>query len=219
MAKAQNKYKFTIDGALYSSADKIMHGSQIREAGSKVPSSDFVMIQVIGKSGRSIGLQDDVTLVAGETAVFVSFKSDRIFALTVNELGWEWGADTISAVDIYRYANIDVDDELIVESDGDRIIPADGVLKLGGHGVERVRSRQANTIIIKVNGRPREVEKRHHTYREIAAIAYPNPDFSNFIYTTTYLRGVNGAEGDLVEGETIMVKKGMVFNVRRSDKS
>lgn len=48
---------------------------------------------------------------------------------------------------------------------------------------------------------------------------YPNPDFERFNYTITYLHGVDGAEGDLVEGETIMVKNGMVFNVRRSDKS
>jgi hypothetical protein len=74
-------------------------------------------------------------------------------------------------------------------------------------------------VTIKVNGRPRTVEKRPHSYREIAAIAYPNPDFENFNYTITYLHGVHGAEGDLVEGETIQVKKGMVFNVRRSDKS
>jgi hypothetical protein len=63
-------------------------------------------------------------------------------------------------------------------------------------------------VTIKVNGRPRTVEKRPHSYREIAAIAYPNPDFENFNYTITYLHGVHGAEGDLVEGETIQVKKG-----------
>lgn len=82
-----------------------------------------------------------------------------------------------------------------------------------------IRSREAKTVTIKVNGRPRTVPKRKHSYREIAAIAYPNPDFDNFKYTITYLNGIGGAEGDLVEGEKIGVKNGMVFNVRRSDKS
>lgn len=178
-----------------------------------------MLIQIVEESGRSIGLEDDVKFVESETAVFLSFLSDRVFTFTVDEPGWEWGAATISAADIYRYAGIDEDRELILDSDGDRVIPADGELELGEKGVERVRSREAKTVTIKVNGRPRTVEKRGHTYREIAALAYPNPDFERFNYTTTYLHGVDGAEGDLVEGETIMVKNGMVFNVGRSDKS
>ena len=219
MAKGHDKYVFTVDGVPHGTGDKIMDGDQIRETAGKVPGSDFLLIQIVEGSGRSVGLEDDVKFVEGETAVFLSFPSDRIFTFTVDERGWEWGAATISAADIYRYGGIDEDRELILDSEGDRIITADDDLELGEKGVERVRSREAKTVTIKVNGRPRSVEKRRHTYREIAALAYPNPDFKRFNYTTTYLHGVDGAEGDLVEGETVMVKNGMVFNVRRSDKS
>jgi len=38
-------------------------------------------------------------------------------------------------------------------------------------------------------------------------------------YTITYFNGAHGREGDLVEGEKVQVVNGMVFNVRRSDKS
>ncbi|MDH6298736.1 multiubiquitin domain-containing protein [Agrobacterium fabrum] len=219
MVKDNKKFEFTVDGALYSTGDKVMDGSQIRETAGKVPASEFVLIQIVDKSGRSIGLEDDVKFAPSETAVFLSFESDRVYNFTVDERGWEWGAAAIAAADIYRYADIDKDRELVLDSDGDTIIPVDGKLDLSGKGVERVRSREPKTVTIKVNGRPRTVEKRRHSYREIAAIAYPNPDFENFNYTTTYLHGVGGAEGDLVEGESIMVKNGMVFNVRRSDKS
>lgn len=92
-------------------------------------------------------------------------------------------------------------------------------MSLSDEGVERIRSRDAKNVTIKVNGRPRTVPKRKHTYREIALLAYPDADFENFKYTITYLKGVHGAEGDLVEGEKIDVKNGMIFNVRRSDKS
>ncbi|MER9962819.1 multiubiquitin domain-containing protein [Mesorhizobium sp. M0045] len=61
--------------------------------------------------------------------------------------------------------------------------------------------------------------KKKLSYREVALLAYPDADFEKFKYTITYLKGVHGAEGDLVEGEKIEVKNGMVFNVRRSDKS
>ncbi|NTF46171.1 multiubiquitin domain-containing protein [Rhizobium rhizogenes] len=219
MVKDHKKFEFTVDGAIYSTDDKVMDGSQIREAAGKVPASEFVLIQIVEKSGRSIGLEDDVKFAQDETAVFRSFESDRVYNFTVDERGWEWGEGAIAAADIYRYADIDEDRELVLDSDGDTIIPVDGRLDLTGKGVERVRSREPKTVTIKVNGRPRTVEKRRHSYREIAAIAYPNPDFENFNYTTTYLHGVGGAEGDLVEGESIMVKNGMVFNVRRSDKS
>lgn len=73
------------------------------------------------------------------------------------------------------------------------------------------------TII--VNGREREVSEKKQTYRSIAALAYPNPDFEKFLYTITYIKGENGKEGDLVEGDKINIKDGMIFNVRRSDKS
>ena len=219
MATGRDKYKFTVDGASYGTDDKILDGSQVREMAGKAPASDFVLIQIVDGSARSLGLQDEVTLDPKHPATFLSFQSDRVFNFTLDERGWEWGAATISAADLRLHAHIDDDRELVLDSDGDAIIAAGGEIDLDQKGVERVRSREAKNVTIKVNGRPRVVEKRRHTYREIAALAYPNPDFERFNYTITYLHGVDGAEGDLVEGETIMVKNGMVFNVRRSDKS
>jgi hypothetical protein len=219
MTKGRDKYKFTVDDVPYGTVDKIIDGSQIRETAGKSPASEFALIQIFGGSARSIGLQEEVTLDAGHPATFLSFQSDRVFNFTVDERGWEWGAATITAAEIYLHAGIDDDRELVLDSDADSVIPPDGKVALDTNGVERIRSREAKTVTIKVNGRPRVVEKRRHSYREIAAIAYPNPNFDSFNYTTTYLHGVDGAEGDLVEGETIAVKNGMVFNVRRSDKS
>lgn len=78
---------------------------------------------------------------------------------------------------------------------------------------------ESDDFEIKVNGRTREVKGKRQSYRDMAAVAYPNPDFNQFLYTITYLNGVHDAHGDLVEGETIEIKNGMIFNVRRSDKS
>jgi hypothetical protein len=219
MAKGHDKFQFTVDGALYGTNDRVVNGSQIRSIAGLAPASEFVLIQIVGGIARSISLEDEVKFESGHVGTFLSFQSDRTYVVTVNERGWEWGAPAILASDIYRYGGIDEDEALILDSAGDVIISADSEVKLDGPGVERIRSREAKTVTIKVNGRSRAVEKRPHSYREIAAIAYPNPDFDNFNYTTTYLHGVHAAEGDLVEGETINVKNGMVFNVRRSDKS
>lgn len=219
MAHGREKYQFSVDGALHSTNDNSVDGGQVRQIAGLAPASDFVLIQVMDGVARSVGLEDQVELKESVIAAFVSFRSDRIYTFTVDERGWEWGAATITAADIYRYADISEDLELTLDSAGDENIPFDGEVKLSDDGVERIRSREAKNVTIKVNGRRRVVEKRRHSYREIAAIAYPNPDFDKFNYTITYLHGVHGAEGDLVEGETIEVKNGMVFNVRRSDKS
>ena len=219
MAHGHNKFEFTVDGALHGTNDEVMDGSQIRKIAGLVPVSDFVLIRIVDGTGRSIGLEDEVTFNDKEMSVFFSSRGDRIYTFTVNERGWEWGEAKITAADIYRHAGIDEDLELILDSAGDAVIPADGEVTLSDEGVERIRSREAKTVIIKVNGRSRTVPKKKHSYREIALLAYPDANFENFKYTITYLKGVHGAEGDLVEGEKIEVKNGMVFNVRRSDKS
>lgn len=72
---------------------------------------------------------------------------------------------------------------------------------------------------IKVNGRDRTVTEKKQSYRDIARLAYSDANFDQFLYTITFFKGENGKEGDLVEGEKINVKDGMIFNVRRSDKS
>ena len=72
---------------------------------------------------------------------------------------------------------------------------------------------------ILVNGREKTVTEKKQSYRDIARIAYPDANFDQFLYTITFFKGEGGHEGDLVEGETVIVKDGMVFYVRRSDKS
>ena len=84
--------------------------------------------------------------------------------------------------------------------------------------IERIEADQREYEII-VNGRPKTVERKKQSYRDIARLAYPDADFDKFLYTITYFNGEHGQQGDLVEGETVRVKNGMVFNVRRSDKS
>jgi len=85
--------------------------------------------------------------------------------------------------------------------------------------IEHLEEADQREFKIIVNGRPKPVDRKKQSYRNIARLAYPDADFDKFIYTTTFFNGVHDQEGDLVEGETVKVKDGMVFNVRRSDKS
>jgi len=77
------------------------------------------------------------------------------------------------------------------------------------------------TVTIVVNGRDKEVEKDDLFFDEVVVLAFGSPGGGDrVIYTVTYKRGHgNRPEGTLVEGDTVKVKNGMVFNVTRTDKS
>lgn len=80
---------------------------------------------------------------------------------------------------------------------------------------------KTKTTTIIINGREVEVDKKELTFAEIVELAFGDaPTGDNIIFTVTYKRGHgNKPEGTLVEGESVKVKEGMIFNVTRTDKS
>lgn len=76
-------------------------------------------------------------------------------------------------------------------------------------------------ITIIVNGQQEEVEKGVLTFDEIVALAFDNPPTGpNILFTVSYFKGHgNKPEGSMVQGDTVKVKEGMVFNVSQTDKS
>ncbi len=71
-----------------------------------------------------------------------------------------------------------------------------------------------------VNGRPRHWEKETISYTEVVDIAFPPPHKPTEIFTVQYSHGPpKNPQGTLVEGQTVTVKSGMIFDVTRTDKS
>lgn len=72
-----------------------------------------------------------------------------------------------------------------------------------------------------VNGRPKIVTEKKLSFTEIVALAFDNPPSGpNIMFTITYRKGPHkNQEGTLLEGKTIKIKNGMVFNVTATDKS
>lgn len=76
-------------------------------------------------------------------------------------------------------------------------------------------------ITIYVNGRKKEVAKNSSlTFAQLVALAFDSvPAGPNFMFTITYTKGEGSKpEGTLVEGASVKVKDGMVFNVTATDK-
>ena len=70
-----------------------------------------------------------------------------------------------------------------------------------------------------VNGRPREVTEHKLTYLQVVQLAYPGEQPSEGkVYTVTF-SNPHGNDGSLVDGQDIVIKDGMVFNVKKTDRS
>lgn len=85
-----------------------------------------------------------------------------------------------------------------------------------GHGHQPPKS---TTII--VNGRPKQVAAKELSFEEVVRLGFDDAVFNDVtIYTITFKRGHGDKpEGTLVEGESVKIKEGMIFNVARTDKS
>lgn len=73
-----------------------------------------------------------------------------------------------------------------------------------------------------VNGRPKTFNGKKISYEEVVILAYGEDAFNDdrFEYTVTYSKGhQDNLKGSLVRGESVRVKDGMIFNVKRTIRS
>ena len=97
----------------------------------------------------------------------------------------------------------------------------DQLIDLREPGIEKFKSIPTQQTTIIVNGREKKVTEKELSFSEIVHLAFDNPPTGEFIcFTITYRNGDDcKPEGTLVEGETIKIKEGMIFNVTATDKS
>ncbi len=76
-------------------------------------------------------------------------------------------------------------------------------------------------VSIIVNGRKKVVDGRTITYRQLIALAFdPVPTGPNIEFTVTYRNGPpENPKGTMVQGDSVHITNGMVFNVTYTDKS
>ncbi len=75
------------------------------------------------------------------------------------------------------------------------------------------------TVTIIVNGRPREVTGKSISYEEIVKLAFPDDVSNQDIDFTVAYANPHGKDGELVAGQEVHVKEGMVFNVTKTNRS
>lgn len=87
------------------------------------------------------------------------------------------------------------------------------------HKNEAAGHNKEYTII--VNGREKAWTEKEISFEQVIVLAYDSISTDpNIIYTVTYKRGENNKpEGSMVKGDIVKVKKEMIFNVTKTDKS
>ena len=78
---------------------------------------------------------------------------------------------------------------------------------------------QNKTVAIIVNGRRREVTGKSISYAEIVTLAFPDDPSNHDIDFTVAYANPHGKDGELVAGQEVHVKEGMVFNVTKTNRS
>ena len=75
-------------------------------------------------------------------------------------------------------------------------------------------------VTLIVNAREKKWDKKTISFEEVIELAFGSySDEESIEYTVSYAKGEDRKEGTLTKGESVKVKDGMVFNVKRTDRS
>lgn len=194
-----------INAVPVSFKDATPTGKRMLEKAGLTPPGDHVLIQLLGRSSRSIGLDETVDLRAAGTEKFRAFVSDRIFRFTFNQHGFEWGASTIAEAELRDIAGVRDNEVIVLERDGaDTDLGPTDVIDLGGEGTEHLRT-EKKLITVYFEDQPREIPRGVYTTEQFRLILGVKEG-----YDLEYI----DAEGRLTvlkPGKKLRVKEGMQF--------
>ena len=217
-----SKYRYTLNGVVYRTRDRQLTGRDILREGGFDPASEHILIQATSPGSRSIGLDEVVDLKDEGPEQFWAFASDRIFAFTVDERGYEWGAAKISEVDLRRLAGAPEDKDFILDREGepDQVIREGDFVDLGARGTEHIRTKRTTTTII-VNAEEKVVAGRHISYEALVTLAFATPPSGpNILITIDYGDGPPAnPKGSMKPGQIVKIKNKMAFDVTATDRS
>lgn len=214
-----SKDTFRVNGCVLPISDTLMTGRQVRTEAGFDPASEYSLILIEDRGTRSIGLDEKIEIDRAGNTEFQVFESDRVFSFTVDERGYEWGAERIDVNELRRFAHIRKDRELVLDGDEDEVLAPGSVLDLARRGAERIRSRpvRPKTVIIIVNGREKAVPSGSINYERIVELAFGSS--APAVTHTVNWRLRDGDEGSLLAGQSVAVREGMIFTATATNRS
>ena len=205
-AQRDGKFLTTVNDVEFHFADPVPDGGQILGEAGFLPAGDHVLIQLLRHGTRSLGLDEPVDLRQEGTEAFRAFKSDRVFRLTINDRGYEWGVAKITEPELRRIAGVGDDEVLVLERDGkDTDLDTSDVVELADSGTEHLRTGKRFVTVYLDNDIEKKIPGGTYTTEELIRV---------LDVEAGYLLNVLDAQGKLVPlqpGQTIPIKDGMKF--------
>lgn len=122
---------------------------------------------------------------------------------------------------LYELGSLPKHRDLFKEAEGeqeDELIPRDDTEV---HLTEDEHFYSQKVIAIVVNGQKKEVAETKLTFEEVVKLAFPAlPPGDNVMFTVRFRHGPKqNPSGTLLEGETVRIKDGMIFDVTQTVRS
>ena len=151
-------------------------------------------------------------------------RREHIVSIHIDEKPYE-SANPTTGEALYKLGHVPLGYDLFREVRGDRedpIVENDNEpvhLRENEHFHSGPAQPRKYTII--VNGQQKVVTTRKVSFQEIVKLAFPTPPTgTNILYTVSYEDGPRvNPQGSLKEGQSVVVKNWMIFNVTATDKS
>lgn len=218
----KHRYVFNVNGTRVVTRDPVLTGREMLALAGLNPASEHILILLEAPGTRSIGLDEKVDLSEPGRETFRAFASDRSFAFTIDERGYEWGAPSIAEADLRLMSGTPETKDFVLERKGepDRPINEGDTVDLAERGTEHFRTELAQVIII-VNAEEKSVSGRRITFNEVVRLAFPSPPTGeNILITVDYGHGPPAnPKGSLKPGQSVKLKNRMVFDVTATDRS
>ena len=197
-------------------------GAAIAEAAELGPVEEYVILQHLPSGAlEDIRPEEAVDPSGGTPEVFV-IRAAETFNFVVDGRSVRWPKPAIPGRGILELVRRGSEYEVVElrEGHGERVIGPDEAARLGKEGVERFETRLRRVAII-VNGRRKVVPLQPISFEAVVRLAFENPPTGDGVqFTVQYARGPEALPtGSLVEGQSVMVREGMEFDVTSTNRS
>jgi len=202
----KHRYFYTIDGNRTETSDDVQDARKLLRQAGRDPADDYVLVELLHPGSRSIGLDEDVDLAGAKEKEFRSFLADRVFNFTVDELGYEWGAGTISESELRDLAVVPDDKVLVLDrrEEEDLVLDEGSAVNLAAAGTEHLHTAK-RLVTVFYKDKPFEMKRGKYTGAQLSA---------TFGVPSQYQLDLVKPDGEFEEIEptkTVKIKDGMHF--------
>lgn len=213
-------YKIRADGTIYNLSNAEPTAEEILKLIGKAPSTHVLIMLVAGQEKRTLAPDDNLDLRQPGIEEFTFASTLREFILYIDETRVVFNHPDPTGLELLQKVGKSPHDfalTQILPGEDDEFIEPEEKVDLTRKGIEKFTTVIFDEITIFVNARPKAVKARSLSFAQIVALAQLG---ASTTYTVSYRKGRHSRpEGTLVDGDTIKIKEGMIFNVSATNQS